>query len=304
MWADYDNDGFLDVFLSRNVSGQKVPFFLFHNNGNGAFDQLEQSPVTTDTGSALAGSWADYDNDGWLDLFVSDTGGGNNRLYHNNGDGTFARVLSGPVVSEGGTSANGVWGDYDRDGFLDLFVSTGVNSGSQPNDYLYHNEGNRNAWITIKCIGTVSNRSAIGTKVRVKATIGGKSFWQLREITTGNGWTQGPLEAHFGLGDATNVETVRIEWPSGTVQEVLNVAAKQYLTVTEPSRLLVASSSGTPHLTVLGGRNLQYDIQASLDLKEWSTFSMLTITNLDGTAAIADTSASGSDPRFYRAVLR
>ena len=303
IWGDYDNDGFLDVFLPRFVSGQAVASLLLHNNGDGTFSQVTQGPVTTDTGAALSGSWADYDNDGWLDLFIPDDGGGKNRLYHNNGDGTFTRVLSGPIVSEGGTSANGSWGDYDRDGFLDLFVPTGVGSGPQPNDYLYHNNGNSNAWLEVKCVGTRSNRSAIGAKVRVKATVGGRTFWQLREINTGNGWNQSALEAHFGLGNATNVETLRIEWPSGTVQEFPNVAARQYLTVTEPSRLVDPTMAQPQQLTLEGGLNMRYDIQTSTNLADWSLLATLTITNLNGTALIMDTNAPGSG-HFYHAVLR
>jgi hypothetical protein len=303
-WGDYDNDGFLDLFLQRSVSGQPVPSLLFHNNGDGTFTQVEQSPVTTDTGAAFASSWADYDNDGWLDLFVPDGGGDHNRLYHNNGDGTFTRVLSGPIVSDGGTSQSGIWGDYDRNGFLDLFVSTGGGSGSPTNNYLYHNDGNSNAWLEVKCVGTRSNRSAIGAKVRVKATIGGRTFWQLREINTGTGWGQNAMEAHFGLGNATNVETLRIEWPSGTVQEFQNVRARQYLTVTEPSRLMPAVAAYPAQFTLEGGRNMRYDIQTSTNLTDWSLLDNITITNLNGTALISDTNAVGSERRFYRAVFR
>jgi hypothetical protein len=303
VWADYDNDGFPDVFLPRFVSGQLVASFLFHNNGDGTFTQVEQSPVTTDTGASVGGSWADYDNDGWLDLFICGSDGSKNRLYHNNGDGTFSRVLSGPIVSDGGTSQSGSWGDYDRNGFLDLFVSTSVNSGSPPQHYLYHNDGNSNAWIEVKCVGTRSNRSAIGAKVRAKATIDGKTFWQLREITTGNGWNQNAIEAHFGLGDATNVETLRIEWPSGTVQEFQNVAARQYLTVTEPSRLVPETADHPQQLTLEGGRNMRYDIQTSLNLSDWLLLNTITITNLDGTALFSDTNAPVSGQHFYRALL-
>lgn len=86
----------------------------------------------------------------------------------------------------------------------------------------------------MRLVGTLSNRSAIGAKVRVKATIRGKTFWQLREISGGSGCcSQNDLRTHFGLGDATNADLVRIEWPSGIVQELSNVAAKQFVTVTE-----------------------------------------------------------------------
>jgi hypothetical protein len=239
-----------------------------------------------------------------LDLIVANYGnGGKNRLYHNNGDGTFTRVAMGSIADDLGNSFGCIWGDYDRDGFLDLFVSNGINSTGERNDFLYHNDGNSNAWLTIKCVGTRSNRSAIGAKVRVMATIAGKTFWQLREINTGDGNSQSTLEAHFGLGNATNVETLRIEWPSGTVQEFANVAAKQYLTIAEPSRLVATSSNGIPQFTLQGGRNMQYDIQTSTNLTAWSLLDTLTITSADGTALITDTNALVSEQRYYRAVL-
>ena len=117
-------------------------------------------------------------------------------------------------------------------GFLDLIVPRGATTRCST-ILLYRNNGNSNSWFKIKLVGTVSNRSAIGAKVRLKATIGGRTFWQLREINIGNGFTSGPLEAHFGLNDATNIDVVRIEWPSGVVQTMTNVAAKQFLTVVE-----------------------------------------------------------------------
>jgi hypothetical protein len=305
-WGDYDNDGFPDVFVCR-LDGdfqQSLPSFLFHNNGDGTFTQIEQSPFTDDTGYSPTCSWGDYDNDGWLDLIVANfDNGGKNRLYHNNGDGSFSRVLTGSIADDLGSSAGVIWGDYDRDGFLDLFISNGTLGSGAHNDFLYHNDGNSNAWLTIKCVGTLSNRSAIGAKVRVKATINGKSFWQLREINTGSGLSQSALEAHFGLGNATNVETLRIEWPSGTVQEFQNVAARQYLAITEPPRLLFSTINGVPRFTLQGGRGFQYDVLASTNLMTWSPLGTLTITNLNSTAPIIDTNAAASDRRFYRAVL-
>jgi hypothetical protein len=114
------------------------------------------------------------------------------------------------------------WGDYDNDGFLDLFVCNGFVRASQ-NNLLYRNNGNSNAWLNFRLVGTVSNRSAIGAKVRLKATIHGRTFWQMREISGGSGFLcQNDMRANFGLGDATNADLVRIEWPSGTVREFQN----------------------------------------------------------------------------------
>src|SRR5204863_6109196 len=143
----------------------------------------------------------------------------------------------------------------DNDGFLDLFVSNGWGTKSE-NNFLYRGNPNTNAWINFKLVGTVSNRSAIGAKVRVKATIGGKTFWQMREISGGSNYgSQNDMRASFGLGDATKVDLVQIEWPSGIVQTMTNVSAKQLLTITEPPRLTATSLNGVPQLSVQGGRD-------------------------------------------------
>jgi hypothetical protein len=108
----------------------------------------------------------------------------------------------------------------------------------------------------------MSNRAAIGAKVRVKVNIGGKVMWQLREISGGGGLgSQNDLRAAFGLGDATNVDCVRIEWPSGIVQELFNLAPKQFLTVIEPS----ASISPTTQ-QVAAGQSATFTLATTLPL--------------------------------------
>jgi hypothetical protein len=302
-WVDYDNDGFLDLFVTTgNFDTVQRQNYLYHNNGNGTFTKITTGAIATDTSSSIVAAWEDFDNDGNLDLFVSQNTGTSgparqNILYHNNGDGTFTSLTNTPLTADSGYFAGIAWGDYDNDGFPDLFVAAG-----QPS-FIYHNEGNTNNWITFKLVGTVSNRSAIGAKVRVKATIRGKTYWQMRHISNGDGLGCNSLNAHFGLGDATVAETVRIEWPSGAVQEFQRVAAKQFLTVTEPSRLAISATNGRPQMILKGGRNLQYDIQAGTDLVHWSLLATTTITNLDGTIVFTDTNAPVSNRRFYRAAL-
>jgi hypothetical protein len=153
-------------------------------------------------------------------------------------------------------------------------------------------------------VGTVANRSAIGTRLRLKATILGETFWQMREVNQSGGWDQAsPLVAHFGLGDATVVETLFVEWPSGTVQELHSLLPKQILTIIEPPRLAASKASGRPEFTLKGGRNMTYDVEASADLVSWSALTRVTITAVNGTATIADpTPAPGH--KFYRAVMR
>ena len=233
-WGDYDNDGLPDLFVTNLAIGGPTNNCLYHNEGNGRFTQVTQGTPVTTAMYPVGCSWADYDNDGFLDLFVMNDGSSSqtpNALYHNNGDGTFTAVSLGSPTSDVGLFTCCGWADYDNDGFLDLFVANG--SG---NNGLYRNNGNSNGWIKVQCVGQVSNRSAIGAKVRVKAFYRGASRWQLREIFGGAGLsiTQ-PLLAHFGLGDATNIDTVRIEWPSGIVQEQYNLAPRQSLTITEPA---------------------------------------------------------------------
>ncbi|HZM01395.1 MAG TPA: choice-of-anchor tandem repeat GloVer-containing protein [Candidatus Saccharimonadales bacterium] len=303
-WGDYDNDGNLDLFVANGLT-QPATCSLYHNNGDGTFNKMSSNLVgslVSDLALSAQCAWGDYDNDGYLDLYVTVLlTTGVNHLYHNNGDGTFTRVTTGSLVNDIGASIGCAWGDYDNDGFLDLFVARGGDILPTAN-VLYRNNGNSNAWLRVKLVGTVSSRSAIGAKVRAKASIGGKTFWQLREINTGDGFCAGPLEAHFGLGNATNIETLRIEWPSGAVQEFPNVAPRQILTITEPPRLMATLTNGVPQFSIKGGRGFQYDIEASTNLAAWSPISTLTITNLSGLAQIIDNTAPGANPRFYRAV--
>jgi hypothetical protein len=232
-WGDYDNDGHLDLAVSR-----LGPNLLYHNTGNGTFTKITNGPIVTDSQASEICQWVDYDNDGFLDLFVANSSGQNESLYHNNGDGTFEKVTTGSIVNDGGNSAGCAWGDYDNDGFLDLFVPNW--QGSRPN-FLYHNDGNTNAWLKIRCVGTASNRDGVGAKVRVRCFFRGAERWQLREISGGIGFGQTPY-ANFGLADATNAPLVRIEWPSRLVEELSHVAVKQSLTLTEPGAGLVPAS--------------------------------------------------------------
>lgn len=303
-WGDYDNDGSLDLFVA-NVGGLKN--FLYHNNGDGTFTRTTNGIVVTNVADAFGCAWGDYDNDGFLDLFVSNRNinGSNpavvNFLDHNNGDGTFTKITAGSPVNEDSDSWGCSWSDYDNDGFLDLFVARG---GGRSN-YLYRNNGNNNSWLTVKLIGTVSNRSAIGAKVRVKAIIGGVSRWQLRQISGGSGWVgYNELRANFGLGDATNIDLVRIEWPSGTVQEFHDVVVKRFLTVAEPPRLNAGATlpDGSFQLSLIGGVGLSYEVQTSSDLAGWSFLAALTNTNR--TMSVIDTATTNGTQRFYRAVSR
>ncbi|HEV2197484.1 MAG TPA: CRTAC1 family protein [Candidatus Acidoferrum sp.] len=124
---DYDNDGWLDIYLLNGSTvaalkgAEPAPrAMLFHNNHDGTFTDVTDKAGVSNDRWGFGVAVADYDNDGWPDIYVSNYG--KNRLYHNNHDGTFTDVAEKAGVALGGWSTGATWGDYDRDGLLDLFV--------------------------------------------------------------------------------------------------------------------------------------------------------------------------------------
>jgi len=238
-WGDYDNDGDLDLFISRGPDAS-VKQTLYQNNGDGTFTDVTDQAGLGTLSNNRAAAWGDFNNDGFLDLYVVDSGTdpvgkGASYLYENNQDGTFTDVASTAgvedlVVSRGRGCA---WGDYDNDGFLDLFVTNGEDGtdftlGPQ---ILYHNGGNSNGWLKIKLVGTTSNRQGLGAKVTIQ-------FGRTIEYREANGamghfLSQGAGPLHFGLGKASMVDQITVKWPDGTNQVLTNISPNQELTVVE-----------------------------------------------------------------------
>lgn len=284
VWGDYDGDGLQDLFVANTWGNDNS---LFHNDGNGNFSKITTGTIATSGGSSLSAAWADYDNDGDLDLYVANTSGQKDFLYRNEGSNGFVPV-SGPAITEEELSSQGgVWGDLDNDGDLDLIVvhdnnepvSIFLNNGNggftlNSTDPLaqdkeksgsaaladYDNDGDldvfvahldntadvlfanqthtcSNHWKKIKLQGTISNRSGLGAKIFVKANINNRNIWQLREVSSLNGGisAQSSIKAHFGLGNATSIDSVKIEWPSGTIQYLTNVDVDNEQLVIEPA---------------------------------------------------------------------
>jgi len=238
-WADYDNDGDLDLFVTNYGESQTTPEanWLYRNDGSDTFTKITSGDIVTEADFSYGSAWADIDNDGDLDLFVANDGTPGayyNRFYLNDGSGSFTKVTSS-VILDSTYAVGTAWADYNKDGFMDIYLCrTAWN-------YLFTNNepanGNTNHWINIQCIGTTSNKAGIGAKVRVKAEIeAGKTIWQMREISAQTGYaSHNNLRAHFGLGTASIIQELKVEWPSGNVQTLTNVAVNQFLTITESS---------------------------------------------------------------------
>ena len=187
----------------------------------------------------------DFDNDMYVDLYLAcRTGASNlaNILYHNNGNGTFTAVpnaggATGPVglgLADGvGWADSVVSGDYDVDGFLDLFITNGFNLQPPyiggPNR-LYHNNGNGNHWIELDLVGVNSDRDATGARVYATTPDGVQQF----RVQDGriHRWSQDSKRIHFGLA-ANTVVNLTVKWPSGTVQTFANVGSNRLYRITE-----------------------------------------------------------------------
>jgi hypothetical protein len=203
------------------------------NNGDGTFTDvapaLGMDSLIIDVAFAHRGaSFGDYDNDGDQDLLIGRRSTITQDLWRNNGDGTFTYVSDLAGINAIGSDIRSItFVDYDNDGWLDIYL---MQNGSSP-PFLLHNEGgNDNHWIVFKPKGTTNNTAGIGTRIEVVTG----ELRQTRWVEAGaSGGTNGFLWPHFGLGSVTTIDSVIITWPNGVVDIQTNVAADQYLTITE-----------------------------------------------------------------------
>jgi C1A family cysteine protease len=219
-WGDYDNDGDFDLYVSNDG-----PNNLFRND-NGTFVDVTRYPLG-DAGEGRSVAWADYDLDGDLDLYLVNFSTPN-RLFTNIGGGWFD-APSGCAQSQVADPRLGIgmsWGDYDRDGDLDLYV---VNKDR--NTMLRNDTDPSRHWLEVRLVGIASNSYGQGSRIR--AVAGGVS--QIREIAGASGHvSQGPLTALFGFGAVGVVDTLEVTWPAtGDVEVFTGVPCDQRLQIVE-----------------------------------------------------------------------
>ena len=244
--ADYDGDGWLD--LARTNFSEQVTT-LYRNYGNGAF---EDASIKAGLGVnrkylGFGVGFLDFDNDGWKDLFLanghvySQIAGRKLHvsyrepkvLYRNLGTGRFEDVSTkvGPALRAENLGRGCAFGDFDNDGDVDVIV----NNLDGPPTLLRNDGGNKNNWMMIKCIGTRSNRSAIGTRVKVTSA----KHSQIDEVMSGSSYySQNDFRLHFGLGRASQADRVEVAWPSGVKESFPNLPANHLYVVQETKGIL------------------------------------------------------------------
>lgn len=242
-FADYDNDGFPDIFVDA-LAGQKYALF---RNVKGSFDyQSPQSQIAsaTATHSGWGARFLDYDNDGWKDLVVVQGHVMDNieltqpsyryrerMLLMQNRKGTFGDVSAqaGEPFQKAYAARGAAFGDLDNDGSIDI----AVNCNDGPPLLLYNRGGSGNHWLIVNTIGTRSNRDGIGARIRLVPDSGPEQHAFVS--TCGSYASASDKRVHFGLAGRTSARLLEIVWPSGVVQRLENVKADQILSVTEPA---------------------------------------------------------------------
>ncbi len=294
--GDIDNDGDVDIFVANDTT----PNFLYRNERNGVEmteDALFAGVALSQEGRAYSGMGAnlgDFDNDGYLDIVITNFQDQTNSLYHNTESGFFSEMSFAKGIGERSLPYL-AWGvdfiDFNNDGWLDLFVANGhlddnvaeidpIGTYAQPNQLflsdrgisfsespdaavaqqkvsrgtafgdidsdgdidivisnlkdaptvLRNEGGNASQWLAVKLIGTHCNRDAIGARV----TIASEELTQIREVKSGSGYlSQNDLRLHFGLGTATSVDVLTVRWLCGRVQTLQNVETNQVLVILE-----------------------------------------------------------------------
>ncbi|MDE0420110.1 MAG: FG-GAP-like repeat-containing protein [Gammaproteobacteria bacterium] len=255
--GDYDNDGDMDWFVtSIHEDGGFFGNRLYRNLGDGTFEDATEDAGVARGGWGWGSCFADFDNDGVLDIFHTNGWKGGTgsegtkigsfqddqvRLFMGQGDGTFRRRDSTFALNDKGMGRGVACFDAERDGDIDIVI---VNNDETQLVYYRNDMENDNHYLGIVLDGVGANTRSVGAWITVDSASG----TQVREVRAGNNYvSQNPTEVHFGLGPDTTAE-VTVRWPNGTTSTVANVQADQLLAIEQPPpigvRLVVARGSG------------------------------------------------------------
>ena len=212
--GDFNGDGFFDLYVVNISSKTPVRNALYRNNPNGTFKDVTEETGTEDVGDGRTCAWVDFDGDGRIDLFTTNHVPVS-KLFKNIGNGKFRDVAPDVGIDLPTDVFAATWGDYNNDGFMDVFLN---GHNGKP---LMENSGTPNNFLIIKLVGKklMTNTSAIGTRVKVTSSKGA----QIREVSGGRGCCeQDMLPIHFGTGNEIEVD-IQVQWTDGDESNFPNV---------------------------------------------------------------------------------
>ncbi len=257
---DYNNDGWLDIFVCDYTFDRPLSFYaaaeklgikagnpekmmLYRNNKNGTFTNVANELGLTTNVFAMGSNFGDIDNDGFLDMYLG-TGNPNygslvpNKMFKNLGAEKFVDVTASARVGHLQKGHGVSFGDMDNDGDQDIYIEMG---GAFPGDayqnsfFLNPGQGTNN-WICMKLEGTTSNRAAIGTRVKLTFRENGVQRSVYRDVNSGGSFGSSPLRREIGIGQATSIDEIEIQWHGGKqVQVFKDVKPNQFIRIVEGS---------------------------------------------------------------------
>jgi len=223
--GDFDNDGDMDLIVADQHVNE-IGTIFFRNEGDGTFTDITAGSIWENQDGAIDIVTFDFNNDGYLDIYSQlDT-----RLLLNNGDMTFS-------ANANQIPGGGAVGDLNNDGFLDVYTS----------GFVRMNNGNGNNWFKLNLLGDESNRNGIGAII----TITGDFGTQIRNVRSGEGFdNMHSLNPHFGLGNTSIIDEVKIQWPSGIIDTFNDIDANITLFVEEGQSLSVDDNALSAQISV------------------------------------------------------